>query len=619
LVRLLLHNYSLQDNLGNNLIAFRDNGAVLFNQSSNTAGDFRIRSGTQPFQFFMDASLDRIGIQESVPEAVLHVQGGSDTEPSLQVGKTGDTGFFTYIDGNQSAGYVLTSDANGKATWQPAGADANDYTTGATLNGNILEFDRTDLANAYSVDLSPLTFTGNTSGDCITDLYVTNIYGCSPLHIEPSGVNDVYMVENGGDVGIGTSTPTAKLHLAGDTSGATLGFQYTNLSNDIICRMADNGQVQYNFNNLTTALFRIKGGSDQHLFVADPSTDFVGIGPSAPSAKLHIQSDGSTSSTDALIVQNSSSSTLLHIQDNGDVGIGTSTPTDKLHLDVGTNTDGVRVSEGSSIRARLLNDTTNSAGVLELRSATGTLRHRLSAEVNGTTYFAAGNSTHKYGFNVASTEASRNFHANVSGVLFRSPSGQQILEIRGTGSHAILDINTEDATDGDTYIRFQETGTTQFVTGWRNVSDDWRVGVSDMGDGNAKLVVKPNGSVGVGTVSPSSTLQIGDTGNTATLRYVDGNETSGYVLTSDANGNATWQAAGGGGVSKYATTSAFTASVTQTITHSLGTSDIVVELWDNAASPARVDADVEQTNGNETNALDITFSVGGTYKVVVIG
>ena len=61
------------------------------------------------------------------------------------------------------------------------------------------------------------TFTGNTSGDCITDLFVTNLFGCSPLHIDPSGVNDVYMVENGGNVGIGTTATTVTLDVAGET------------------------------------------------------------------------------------------------------------------------------------------------------------------------------------------------------------------------------------------------------------------------------------------------------------------------------------------------------------------------------------------------------------------
>ena len=79
------------------------------------------------------------------------------------------------------------------------------------------------------------SFTGNTSGTCITDLFVTNLYGCSPLHIEPSGENDVYIVENGGNVGVGTTSPTEKLDISGKTkttnfqmtSGATSGYVLT--------------------------------------------------------------------------------------------------------------------------------------------------------------------------------------------------------------------------------------------------------------------------------------------------------------------------------------------------------------------------------------------------------
>lgn len=68
------------------------------------------------------------------------------------------------------------------------------YTTGATLNGNTVEFDRTDVTNAYSVDLSSLIFTGNTSGTCINDIFVTNIRPCS---------GDSYFIQGDNVLGLG--------------------------------------------------------------------------------------------------------------------------------------------------------------------------------------------------------------------------------------------------------------------------------------------------------------------------------------------------------------------------------------------------------------------------------
>ena len=44
-----------------------------------------------------------------------------------------------------------------------------------------------------------------------------------------------------------------------------------------------------------------------------------------------------------------------------------------------------------------------------------------------------------------------------------------------------------------------------------------------------------------GTEMPTSNLQIGGTGTTGTFQYKDGNESSGYVLSSDTDGNASWQ------------------------------------------------------------------------------
>jgi hypothetical protein len=101
--------------------------------------------------------------------------------------------------------------------------DTNSFTTGATFSNNIIYFDRNDVLSAYTVDLSSINFTGNTSGNCISDLYVTNLNSCSPLHIQPTNSGNVYIGESGGvNVGIGTITPTSKVDISGSTGYSQL-------------------------------------------------------------------------------------------------------------------------------------------------------------------------------------------------------------------------------------------------------------------------------------------------------------------------------------------------------------------------------------------------------------
>lgn len=58
---------------------------------------------------------------------------------------------------------------------------------------------------------------GSSLATCLLDFYVTNINSCSPLNINASNGQDIYMVAGGGNVGIGITAPTAKLHIVGDT------------------------------------------------------------------------------------------------------------------------------------------------------------------------------------------------------------------------------------------------------------------------------------------------------------------------------------------------------------------------------------------------------------------
>ena len=235
----------------------------------------------------------------------------------LQVGGTGTTGTFKFLDGNEQNGYVLTSDDNGVGSWQAP------------------------------------SFTGNTSGDCITDLYLTNLYGCSPLHIEPSGVNDVYIVENGGNVGIGTTTPTEKLNVSGG---------------DVLVEYGT-GKIFSNLTNPNEPIFRLSGGTTDlcTMGVSSPSYGGVSIGVRGSAAAspgfgkngdgflyssedqngLNIISQDSASGTDDYIRfyagKDAISTSDIHIQGSGttgsvvkgNIGINNESPTSKIDI-IGT-------------------------------------------------------------------------------------------------------------------------------------------------------------------------------------------------------------------------------------------------------------------------------------------
>ena len=68
--------------------------------------------------------------------------------------------------------------------------DTNTYTTGATLNGTVVEFNRNDISNAYSVDLSPLDVNlYNSDGSLPGDRFVTLDGGFLFLQ-RPQGVTE---------------------------------------------------------------------------------------------------------------------------------------------------------------------------------------------------------------------------------------------------------------------------------------------------------------------------------------------------------------------------------------------------------------------------------------------
>ncbi len=112
---------------------------------------------------------------------------------------------------------------------------------------------------------------------------------------------------------------------------------------------------------------------------------------------------------------------------------------------------------------------------------------------------------------------------------------QQLLHVYSGTSDA--QIATESVNHSS--IRFTKSGTGSWMSGLQ--FDDglpkFCINNSSTFDATPEFTVLPNGNVGINVISPTAKFH-----SNGTVRFQGIGETAGYVLTSDALGNATWQA-----------------------------------------------------------------------------
>ena len=260
------------------------------------------------------------------------------------------------------------------------------YVTGGTYSNGTLTLNRQN----GSVTINGLNFTGNTSATCITDLFVLNLNSCSPLHIQPINNGDVYISESGGSVGIGTTNPSSTLHVkgAGTTSGTySLKVQDSSNRNILSTRndnfvMAGDNAVssylwvngpsgQFGFSNesgypylylnssYSNNKFYISNGGSGGSAFAQVNTNLGNWYFSSPNSNVYIASfddtkvtivgTGNTSSGFGLKVQSNDGSNKFVVRNDGNVGIGVSSPSETLEVSGKTKTTTLQVTSGATI------------------------------------------------------------------------------------------------------------------------------------------------------------------------------------------------------------------------------------------------------------------------------
>ncbi len=386
-----------------------------------------------------------------------------------------------------------------------------------------------------------------------------------------------------GNVGIGTSSPTTPLHVVGNTViNGVLFFDST--SNSFINR--DSSNIRIAGENGVKLQTYVSGWQDR-LTVIDNGN--VGIGTTSPSAKLHIQSEGShdegaeivlrhsnNNSTDVVSTisfQNNAgqvamiqggttganntgyisfftdnagtSSEKLRILGNGNIGIGRSTAHGKLDIaaaDLGSSSGDV------SVVGRSTSDVgSNSMYLLEeyVRTSAGsdwtTAGVRLQAKTDSTYqgYIQFNGDSNNYGISFGAgaggtsspgTTAERMRIQSDGNVGIGTTAPADLLHLSSTAPSIILD-KTE---TGWGSLRFYKAGSQVSYIQLDGSEEMVYYQPSGLGHlfyagGVAALKIQSDGKVGIGTTSPNRKLHVyGSAASAYLAEFTNTHATQGY-------------------------------------------------------------------------------------------
>lgn len=303
----------------------------------NASGTYSTRIAADAPSFFR---FSNVGIGTDNPSANLDIEGS-----------------FQYVDGNQTSGMVLASDANGNASWADPNAlvtsGDSDWTVSgnnqySAVSGNVgigTNSPTSKLEVAGQVKITGGTpgagkvLTSDASGLATWETpgagaSIADADNDTKIQVEETGDEDKIrfdtdgaerlIIDNNGNVGIGTTTPSNKLTVNG--SG-------TDTAPILSLR---SGEDQATFNNGAQIAFGYNGTDDYQHFIStrhnastlNNSIDFY-------------VSDGTQNNT------LTSGSTHVMSLNAGNVGIGTTSPTSELEV------SGQLKVSGSSPAARL--------------------------------------------------------------------------------------------------------------------------------------------------------------------------------------------------------------------------------------------------------------------------
>jgi hypothetical protein len=252
-------------------------------------------------------------------------------------------------------------------------ATEGDLLVRSTYSGSPVWVNTKTLNGNYNINGTLSATTIGASGNCVTDLYISNIHSCSPLNIQPNDEGNVYFGSTSAvtidlannRLGVGIANPTAKLHV--NNTGSDNSFLVEDDTNpDSTPFVIDSiGRVGIGTPTPAVAL-QISGNANSvryegidHVYqeyypqgISAGRFGFIGYETSG-STNLNVfnQVSGGT------LIFGTELNPRMYISSSGNVGIGNSNPTQRLQIAIsGSSTIGGTSLSGSTLLVGTINN-----------------------------------------------------------------------------------------------------------------------------------------------------------------------------------------------------------------------------------------------------------------------
>ena len=287
---------------------------------------------TQVSSEYLDASS---GSESTSLKFFTRKSGGALTA-QMELDPNGQLHLLAYSSASTRMLTISSTGAVSSATI-PAGGDITGVTAGTGLMGGGASGSVTVNAvgsNGLTAGADDITLGGTLNQNTVIAQGVYNfdfnLNSTGDFAIQSSGV-DKFFVNNSGFVGIGTSTPTLPLQIAASNTGYAIRLDQGSTSGD--------GMLLYT--NTTSSTRTIFNAASNVTGLLVKGNGYVGVGTTTPTNPLHVNNSASTSM-------------LLNMTQNG--GYASSTGYTRLEFGNGTATDHWMFSSHGQIGAETLNN-----------------------------------------------------------------------------------------------------------------------------------------------------------------------------------------------------------------------------------------------------------------------